>query len=204
MKARLAVSIGLILVMLFCTCACAEEMGGTQESEPFVFRNGIMWGDSMRRVIAVENSDDYKEDNNGNWHYIGYESATVSNFTSRVLAYAFADNQLMCMYYEFPDTFPEESRQYLTAALESKYGEPVQTDTDYETIVQLLKLISPMESELTDIHSWYLDDGTRIAFFAMHNYYDICYLFYFDEKHMLETFGADANDATGSYNTSGL
>ena len=202
MKARLALSIGLVLIMLFCTCACAEETGDTQEYEPFVFRNGIMWGDSMRRVIAVENSDDYKEDNNGNWHYIGYESATVSNFTSRVLAYAFADNQLMCIWYEFPDTFPEESRQYLTAALESKYGEPVQTDS--ETIVQLLNLISPMEYALTDIHSWYLDDGTRIAFFAMHNYYDICYLFYFDEKHMLETFGADANDATGSYNTSGL
>ncbi|MGN1069916.1 MAG: hypothetical protein ACI4P5_05855 [Candidatus Fimadaptatus sp.] len=202
MKVRLAVSISLILIMLFCTCACAEEMGDTQESEPFVFRNGIMWGDSMEQVIAAENSDDYKEDNLGNWQGIGYKLAAVSNFTSRILVYAFADNQLMCIYYEFPDTFPEESRQYLLAALESKYGESVQTDS--ETIVQLLNLIAPMERELTDIHSWYLDDGTRIAFFAMHDYYDIYYLFYFDEKHMLETFGADASDATGSYNTSGL
>ena len=188
--------------MLFCTCACAEETGDTQEYEPFVFRNGIMWGDSMEQVIAAENSDDYKEYNLGNWQCIGYKFAAVSNFTSRGLVYAFTDNQLMFIYYEFPDTFPEESRQYLTAALETKYGEPVQTDS--ETIVQLLNLIEPMEYELTDIHSWCLDDGTRIAFFAMHDYYDIYYLLYFDEKHMFETFGTDANDTTGSYNTSGL
>lgn len=110
-----------IIVLMILACVLFISTGIAEDSEKFVFRNGITWGMSPEEVQACEDETLLSADTPDTTLYI--PEVDVSQYVAR-LHYYFKKNQLyMCEYY-FTKYLRETVtvKDYLTGALNSKYA----------------------------------------------------------------------------------
>ena len=158
----------------------------------FSFRNEVKWGDGKEKVCLSE-AGTALEDVEDAYTVLGYENVAVSNF-SAVLGYVFVNDGLVSAYYLF-DSLENEDYEYLVAALSSKYGIPITTDSSRQS--KVLKIIESDDIVMYRLTNWELNDGTYIALFSMDEAMKEDYiLMYSDEDTILEL--------QGIYNTAGL
>lgn len=175
----------IVFLSLLPMCVLSEEQTQEQAAQSFVFRNGITWDSTKEEIIASDLTLP-EEVTSDTWSALLYDDVPVSNFTANGLAYAFTNDQLLCIFYYF-ESFPPASQEYLISALESKYGTPISPDTEH--LLRLINLLDPdaiWESDISDVHNWHLEDGTCIAFMEITG---TSSLFYFNEEAMLQTYG---------------
>ena len=165
----------------------------TEETKPFVFRNGITWAMNPQQVALIENIP-MKQSSSSEWSVLISESQVqVSRFNAD-LVYMFRQDALRMITYEFTKDCSTLNFQYLTGALCSLYGEnktasPAKIKGWMDLVYQ-----NYYSAELIQQASeWTAEDGTNI------------YLYYFRQDAYAILYVCPQSGANqGGYDTNGL
>lgn len=184
----------MLAVMCMIGTAAAAELPAE-----FSFRNGITWGMEAQEILAYEGEEEWHdlEQLAGGVKVMMLEDAEVSLFEAD-LSYVFAESGLqMCLYQLSLD---EAEAEYLTGALQTKYGEGVHS---HEMLYEMMCALAPDAYEEEDPFAgglcWYLLDGTVIQLAGIEDsdVYIIAYMNYDTLYSMLSELEKDGYNLYG-------
>ena len=187
------------IALVILACVLFVSIGIAEDSEKFVFRNGITWGMSPEEV-----------QNNGAIHLIKADESNESYFVveidvskyKAVLELEFKHNQLFMIVYSFQDDSKQtyEVMDYLYKALSLKYGDSA--NTTFEEVDDVNRflygespLLTPKSRPEGRIYKFTNVDETDIYLYCNHKRSG-AYIMYFNKDLFRELHGI--------YNTDGL
>ena len=165
----------------------------TPAPNPFVFRNGVIWGMNPQQIALIENVP-MELRSTTEWSVmVTVSPVSVSRFSAS-LVYMFHQNALRMITYEFQSNCSNLNFQYLTGALCSVYGES--REASPVAVKGWMDRINADKYRLEliqQVHEWTAEDGTHI------------YLFYYTSENyaILYVCPESAGGGTG-YDTNGL
>lgn len=187
----------IILVIL--ACVLFVSTGVAEDSEKFVFRNGITWGMSPEEVQECEEALLFPTEDSKD-HYVS-PGVYVSKYKA-VLTLQFKNEQLFMIVYSFQDDSKQtyEVIDYLYEALSLKYGDSV--NTTFEEVDDVNRflfgespLLIPKSRPQGRIYKFTNVDETDIYLYCNHKLSG-AYIMYFNKDLFQELHGI--------YNTDGL
>lgn len=127
------------------------------ETNVFVFRDGIKWGMTKDEVFSLENSNsvDIAISPKNGFDILAYSDVTVSKFRDAMLLYGFYQDYLTSAIYAFDAPNPSDL-DYLRKALTQKYGKTLELSRDeikpvLEGFVELMNATMEDGAELMNI-----------------------------------------------------
>lgn len=132
------------------------------DSDSFVFRNGITWGMKEEEVVAAEGQYT-REHRDENTRYLYYDPVQFSIVQDGILGYAFSNKtgNLIALWY-VEQTASDETTETLQTAYRTKYGEELEADSAEFNAADYAIFGDPNEYIMDSLHKWAGPAGTQI------------------------------------------
>ena len=162
MKKLLAALLVMTVMLLAAMPVLSENSVEKEQSEPFVFRNGITWGMNEGEVVALagQYARDHRDENT---RYLYYDPVEFSTVKDGIMGFGFSNNtgRLISLWYVV-EKVSDDTAATLLNAYRMKYGEEKAANpNEYETLDK--KVFGDANGyEPNSLHQWELPDGTQI------------------------------------------
>ena len=174
------------IALVILACVLFVSIGIAEDSEKFVFRNGITWGMSLEDVLRTEGFEN-PEMFPIRKHFSSFSEVKVSGMDTS-LVYVFDDNSLYaCMYAIIDESINSEfafSRLYMS--LSSKYGTPISYDKKLANYILQTVFDENTSASEDSVFRYAASSDTSTYLMILE---DVCILIYILDDSLINTDG---------------